>query len=397
MRLHLRTFNAVTALAAAALITGCSSVATVNQPAQSASGHPAVPTGPTGPDLSSPGQSSVVTATCTNSVSDAVTLQRAIDSSAVGSLIEIKGPVCLIVRGITFLSDRTYTGYNTTGTILKQDGAMDYVLASQAYTDNSAYTDDPVTIRDLTIQCNSSGNTDGIIVLNWQADVEGVDVEDCGGSGIVDTNTTANGHAINNTSVNSRFDNNFISDSHGYGFEVQDSDNSVTDGFFDNNEVAQSGLDAIHLENAAGWNITGNNLYLDSRNGIYADRLFRTTISDNHVEDFGVTQSSGTWYGIVGTVQGGGVGSTISNNNISNDMTEGHGAKYIYFCITRTNYGTGYLSVTGNVIVGVRTSDVGLSFSGEPNKLVVASSGNEVSNVGTVKRNAPSVTDTAGV
>ena len=393
MRLHLRAFNAVTALAAAALIAGCSSVATVSQPAQSASGHPAVPTGP---DLSSPGQSSLVTVTCTNSVSDAVTLQRAIDSSAVGSLIEIKGPVCLLVRGITFLSDRTYTGYNTTGTILKQDGAMDYVLASQAYTDNSAYTDDPVTIRDLTIQCNSSGNTDGIIVLNWQADVEGVDVEDCGGSGIVDTNTTANGHAINNTSVNSRFDNNFISDSHGYGFEVQDSDNSVTDGFFDNNEVAQSGLDAIHLENAAGWNITGNNLYLDSRNGIYADRLFRTTISDNHVEDFGVTQSSGTWYGIVGTVQGGGVGSTISNNNISNDMTEGHGARYIYFCITRTNYGTGYLSVTGNVIVGVRTSDVGLSFSGEPNKLVVASSGNEVSNVGTLKRNAPSVTETSG-
>ncbi len=394
MRLHLRTFNAVTALVAAALIAGCSSVATVSRPAQSASGHPAAPTGP---DLPSLGQSGVVTVNCTNSVSDAVTLQRAIDSSAVGSLIEIKGPVCLLVRGITFLSDRTYTGYNTTGTILKQDGAMNYVLASQAYTNNSAYTDDPVTIRDFTIQCNSSGNTDGIIVLNWQADVEGVDVEDCGGSGIVDTNTTANGHAINNTSVNSRFDNNFISDAHGYGFEVQDSDNSVTDGFFDNNEVAQSGLDAIHLENAAGWNITGNNLYLDSQNGIYADRLFRTTISDNHVEDFGVTQTSGTWYGIVGTVQGGGVGSTISSNNISNDMTEGRNARFIYFCITRTNYGTGYLSVTGNVIVGVRNSDVGLSFTGEPNKLVIASSGNEVTNVGTPKRDAPSVTDTAGV
>ena len=47
--------------------------------------------------------------------------------------------------------------------------------------------------------------TDGIIVLNLQVDVEGVDVRNCGGSGIVDTNTAANGKAIDNTSVNSRF------------------------------------------------------------------------------------------------------------------------------------------------------------------------------------------------
>lgn len=383
----MRTFFVLVALIMTAAVAGCSSGATVKQPVQGAGDQPAVPAGS--------GLSAVVTATCTDSTSDAANLQQAIDSSAAGSVIEIRGPTCLLDRGIIFLSDRTYAGYNTSGTILKQDGAMKYVLASQAYADNSPWTGHPVTIRDLTVQCSGTGHADGIIVLNWQADVDGVDVNDCGGSGIVDTNTTANGHAINNTSVNSRFDNNFISNSGEYGFEVLDSGNSVTDGFLDDNQFASSGLDAIHLQNAAGWDITGNHLYSDSQNAIYANRLFGTTISDNYIEDFGSGDGPGAWYGIVATVQGG-IGSTIFNNKIFNDKGEGREAKYIYLCVTGTSYGTGFLSVTGNVIVGDRVSDVGLSFSGGAHKLVVASSGNEVANVGTIRNDASSVTETAG-
>lgn len=384
----MRRFFALTAVLVVAFTGGCSPFATVSPPEQSGGDHPAVLTG------SSP--SNVVTATCTGSVSDAASLQQAIDSSPAGSLIEIKGPVCLLVRGITFLSDRAYTGYGTTGTVLKQDGAAKYVLAAEAYTDNSPYTGGPVAIRDLTVQCDGSGSTDGIIVLNWQANVEEVDVNDCGGSGMVDTSTTANGHAVNNTSVNSRFDNNFISDNHGYGFEVRDSENSVTDGFLDDNQIASSGLDAIHLQDSAGWDVSGNHVYIDSQNGIYASRTYGTTISDNYVEDFGATQQSGTWYGIVATVQGD-VGSTIFNNKIFNEKGEGRGARYIYLGIAGANYGTGYLSVTGNVITGVQASDVGLSFSAGANKLVVASSGNEVANVGTMKIDTPGVAETAGI
>lgn len=383
----MRTFFALVVLIVTATAAGCSSAATVKQPAPSPSEQPSVP--------ASSGLSAVVTAVCTGKTSDAASLQQAIDSSAVGSLIEIKGPTCLLDKGIIFLADRTYAGYDTTGTILKQDGPMGYVLAAQAYADNTTWTGDPVTIRDLTVQCNGSGHTDGLIVLNWQADVEGVDVNDCGGSGIVDTNTTANGHAISNTSVNSRFDDNFISNSGEYGFEVLDSGNSVTDGFLDDNQIGYSGLDAIHLQNAAGWDISGNHLYSDAQNAIYANRLFGTTISDNYIEDFGAAKNSGTWYGIVATVQGG-VGSTIFNNKISNDKGEGRRARYIYLCITGTNYGTGFLSVTGNVIVGDQRSDVGLSFSGGANKLAVVSSGNEVANVGTIRSDTSSVTESAG-
>jgi len=340
-------------------------------------------------------RSGEVNVACTDSPSDAADLQDAINSSPPGTVIEIMGGTCLLTKGITLLGDRTYAGANASGTVLKQEGDMAYVLASGAYVDNSQTTGDPLAVRDLTVECNGSGNTDGIIILNWQADVEGVDVNGCGGSGIVDTNTTANGSAITNTSVNSRFDNNFISNSGQYGFDVYDTQNSVADGFLDDNQIAASGQDAIHLDNAAGWAISGNHLYNDHHDAIYADRLYGTTISNNYIEDFGLMQGSGTWYGITGTVQGT-FGSTIFNNKIFNDKGEQSGAQYIYVGITECNYGTCYLSVTGNVIVGVRSSDVGFFFDGGSNRLVVASSANEVAQVGSVRSNGSSVTGNGG-
>jgi parallel beta-helix repeat protein len=341
------------------------------------------------------GPPGVVSVACTDSASDAANLQHAINSSAPGADIEIQGGTCLLTTGITLLSDRTYTGENTSGTVLQQGGDMGYVLASDTYVDNASTTGEPLAVQDLTIECDGTGSTDGIIILNWLAEVEEVDVSGCGGSGIVDTNTTANGSAISNSSVNSRFDDNFISDSGQNGFEVHDSRNSVTDGFLDNNQISSSGQDAIHLDNAAGWNISGNHLYGNTHNGIYASRVFGTTISDNYIEDFGDKQESGTWYGIICTVQGS-VGSTISDNKISNDKGEDPGARYVYVGVAQVNYGTGYLSVTGNVIVGVRSSDVGFSFGGGSNELVVASSGNEVAQVGTVTSDARGVTRTSG-
>lgn len=382
----MRVLLALGALTIAAAVAACTSTATGTDNGKNISAQPTIPA-----DTRPP---SAVTATCTDKTSDAAGLQQAINSSSPGAVIRIRG-VCLLTRGIVFLSNRTYTGYNTTGTVLKQDGDMSYVMASQSYADNSSSTGGPVAIRDLTVECNGSGSTNGIVVLNWQSDVEEVDVHGCGGSGIVDTNTTASGKSIRNASPNSRFDNNFITNSGRYGFEIDDSGNSVTDGFLDDNIIGHSGLDGIHIDNAAGWDISGNHLYGNASNGINVGRLYGTTISNNYIEDFGRRQSSGTWSGITATVQGR-VGSTIFNNKIFNHNGESPGAKYIYLHITGTNYGIGYLSVTGNVIVGDRSSDVGLAFDGGSNKLIVASSGNEIGHVGTVNRATRSVTETGG-
>jgi hypothetical protein len=371
-----------------AVITACSATSTS-------------PTGQQSPTIqpTATGQQQTVTVTtsvtCQDDASDADRLQQAINSTRPGAAIGISGGTCLLTKGISLPGDRTYVGASRTGTVLRQDGDMGYMLASSSYLDNSPTTGQPLAIRNLTVDCSGSGSTDGIIILNWQVDVEGVDVRNCGGSGIVDTNTAANGRAIDNTSVNSRFENNFISDSGRYGFEVRDSDNSVTDGYLVNNQIASSGADAIHLENAAGWNISGNHLYSDGGDAIYAHRLYGTTIYGNHIEDFGLGQSSGTWYGIVGTAQGG-MGSTVFNNTVSNNKGESAGARYIYIAVTRANYGTGYLSVTGNIVLGVRSSDVGLSFDGGANKLSVASSGNKVARAGTASRHDRNATLTRG-
>lgn len=342
----------------------------------------------------SPPVAVAISVTCTDSRSDAAGLQQAINSSPSGAAIEIKGSTCLLDKGITLLGDRTYVGAGRTDTVLKQDGDMGYMLASDTYAHDSPTTGQPLTISDLTVQCNGSGSTDGIVILNWQAQVQGVDVNNCGGSGIVDTNTTESGQAITNTSVNSRFENNFISNSGQYGFEVYDSRNSVTDGYFADNQIASSGGDAIHLDNAAGWNISGNHLYGDAGNAIYANRLYGTTIYGNHIEDFGLGQTSGTWYGIAGTAQGG-MGSTIFNNTISNNSGE-TGASYVYIAVTEANYGTAYVSVTGNIVLAVRPSDVGFFFNGGAGKLAVVSSGNKVARAGTATRNGADVTETHG-
>jgi Right handed beta helix region len=336
----------------------------------------------------------VVPVACHGDSSDADTLQRAINASSSGATIAIGG-LCRLTKSITLLPDRSYTGSTPTGTVLRQAASMDFVLASSGYVHNYSSTGDPLSLRDLTVACNGSGQTNGIIVLNWLADVEHVNVTDCGGSGIVDSSRTANGTLITNTSVNSRFDNNFISGSGRYGFYVNDPETSVTDGYLEDNQIASSGGDAIHMDDSSGWTITGNHLYGVGQNAIYASRLYGTTISDNYIEDFGSKQNSGTWYGIEATAQGD-TGSTISGNKVFNNNGESRSAKYIYIGITQVNSGTSYLAVNGNVIVGVRPDDVGLSVSGGSHHLVVASQGNEIANVGTATRHYGNVIITGG-
>lgn len=330
---------------------------------------------------------------CHDDRSDAGALQRAIDASPRGATIAIGGR-CMLTSSITLLSDRSYTGSSATGTVLQQAAGMGFVLAADTYAHNLSATGDPLSIRDLTVACDGSGQTDGIIVLNWLADVEHVVVRNCGGSGIVDSSVTANGTPITNTSVNSRFENNFITNSGRYGFYVNDQQNSVTDGYLQGNQIAFSGADAIHLDDASGWTITANHLYGVGQNAIYANRLFGTTISDNYIEDFGSKQRSGTWYGIEATAQGG-IGSTISGNSVFNAHSLSSSASYVYIGITRVNSGTSYLAATGNVILGAG-SGVGFLFSGGANRLVVASSGNAIAGVGTAIRRSGDVTVTRG-
>jgi hypothetical protein len=260
---------------------------------------------------------------------------------------------------------------------------------------NDSTTGPPLTIQQLTVACSGRGQTDGIVILNWQAEVQDVDVSNCGGSGIVDTSQTADGRTITNTSVNSWFVDNSISGSGANGFRVVDNGNAVTDGYLVDNQISSSQGSAIEMANAAGWHISGNHLYNDATNGIIVERMYGTAISGNYIEDFASRQAAGTWYGIAGSTQNGD-GSTIYGNNVFNDAGESGHARHVYIAIIGTNAGTGHVSVTGNVIAGASKSDIALSFNGGGYNLIVASSGNVVSNVGTITQHSGSVSISAG-
>jgi hypothetical protein len=368
------------------LVVVCLAVAGCSVPG-TGSGSPTASARPTASDQHPPSATSkafVTQVNCGDTSADAGALQQAIDKSPDGSVIQIGG-TCLLNRGIVLLPNRTYTGASRTGTVLKQAATMPYVLASSAYVDNSSTTGSPLAIQQLTVACSGRGSTDGIIILNWQTDVQQVDVSNCGGDGIVDTSQTPNGATIGNTSVNSRFADNFITGSGGNGFRVIDHGNSVTDGYLLDNRIADSGGDAVLMDNAAGWNISGNHLYNDKSDGIMANRLYGTTISGNYIEDFASRQKASQWYGIVGTVQGGN-GSTIFGNRIFNDLGETGNATHIYIGITSVNGRTGNIAINGNAIRGAGLRDVAFSFSAGAGTLTVAVAGNVVTQVGTTVR-----------
>ena len=93
-----------------------------------------------------------------------------------------------------------------------------------------------------------------------------------------------------------------------------------------------------------------------------------------------------TWYGIDGTVQGD-AASTIAGNRVFMFDSEAAGTKFDYIALTQVNYGSGYVSVTGNDIRGAGSAaDTGFYFNaGSGHTLTVTSSGNLVTSVGTAR------------
>jgi hypothetical protein len=333
-----------------------------------------------------------IEATCTNSTTDAATINGAIAGSNVGDEIIIGGR-CLINQTIKLLGDRSYRGESRTGTTLTQAAGADLtaILASDSYLDNSPTTGTPVSVRQMTLNGNADNNTAptaGFIVRSWQTVIEDLQIRSMGGHGIWFSNESANGTRLTNTSVNGQIVGNFITDSGGHGIFVDDPGNSLTDWNLSRNWIASSGLDGIHLDNAAGWVIRNNHVYGVPRNAIYANRLWGTSITDNYIEDFGGTSDAGTWYGIQATVQGG-VASTISDNKVFNIDGESNAeSTYRYVGISQVNYDTGIVSVTGNAVRGGGSpSGTGFYFARGPGEaLMVSSTGNIAADIGKVRR-----------
>jgi hypothetical protein len=337
-----------------------------------------------------------------NAATDADTINAAIAASPRGAEIVIRGP-CLINKTIRLLDNRSYRGESRTGTLLKQaDGAnLVALMANAAFLDNGDYTGEPVEVRQLTLDGNQKHNaqaqTDGLILRSWLSVVEGVCITNMTGNGLRVTNRSADGTKLKNSQVNGRIAGNFIENSGGHGIYIEDTQNAVTDWILTDNWIASSGLDGIHLDNAAGWFIEHNHIYGVGHDAISANSLFATAICDNYIEDFGETKSPGTWCGIRATLNGGN-GSTIAANRIFNvNMNRRSQADFHYLDLA-VNYGTGMVAVTGNVISGTGTprETAQCFMAGDNRKLTVVSVGNLIEGVETHRLLGSHVTVSAG-
>jgi len=343
----------------------------------------------------------VVNVYCKNTASDAATLNGAIAQSKTGDHISIHGQ-CLVNETVVLYGDRTYAGDSRTGTVIKQAcGAnLPALLASDSWKVDSSTTGLPVRIAHLTLDGNAPENTgtNVLVIRSWLTVIEDVVVQNAPGDGIQVTNLSRNGTALQNTQVNGRISNCFVTNSGANGVHVVDTGNSVTDWDLLDCWIASSGESAITMDNAAGWKIRGNHLYGVPQNAIYADRCFGTGIEGNYIEDFGDSGGSGnTWYGIACTAQGD-VASVINSNKIFMFNTEPSTGSFVYIGVPQVNYDIAEMGVVGNTILGSGSSrDIGLSYQlGPGSGLKVVSASNNVQSVGKARVVGPGVTLVAG-
>jgi hypothetical protein len=315
----------------------------------------------------------------------AATLAR----SAEGDAIVFDG-TCLVTETIPLLGNRSYTGRSRTGTVIQQaDGAnLPAIFASDSYLDNSPTTGRGTALRTMTIKANSAANPeagDAVVLRSWQTFVEDVQISDARRHAIRLTNLSANGTPLTNTQVNGRIAENQINRSGGSGLFVEDTGNSVTDWQLEDNYIAGTGGNGIHMQNAAGWMINSNHIYtVGGDHALYADRLWGSSIGDNYIEDFGTI-------GVVARVQGG-AASTITGNRIFTKA--GRGGTFLQVL---GNYGNAKAAVNNNTIRG-RGLGIGLDYQrGSAESLEVTSNGNLVTDVEIDRQVGEGVTINPGV
>jgi hypothetical protein len=246
-----------------------------------------------------------------------------------------------------------------------------------------------VRLAHLTIDGNKAANTgtSALVIRSWLTAIEDVQVRSAPADGIQLTSLGRDGKTgLTSTQVNGRISNVFISGSNGHGLRVLDPGNAVTDWDLLDSWIANSGLSAIQMDNAAGWKILGNHVYGVRQHAIYAHRCWGTTIQNNYVEGFGSEGGeASTWYGIACTVQGG-TASVISDNKVFRLGAKASAlpGRFIYIGVPQVNYGAGMINVVNNVIRGAGGArDIGLSYqAGKGDGLQIVSANNNVQAVG---------------
>jgi Right handed beta helix region len=304
-------------------------------------------------------------ASATNTFSTYGCQDTSADSGAISTaLAGLQPGGTLMLSGECLANISVPAGVTIEGTNTPNPNGADGTVINGSITASGGY---PSTIRDIEIICQSSTTDNGITLDGFEQTVTHVTIYECN-YGIELNGTSGN--------IQDRITNNWIRSSTAYGFYVNDSGNSVTDGMFTGNWVS-GGTDAIYMTNAAGWFIQNNHIYGESGIGMYLNRMFASTVTGNEVADW-------TGYGIKGTVQGSGAqGSVVASNGVYQHVggTAGTAGTAIY--LTANASSNCYVSVTGNTIISTNDGSGSVGIEGSGTGLTFSTSGNLVEDVAT--------------
>lgn len=301
---------------------------------------------------------------------DTVALQAFLDAAPTGSQLQfgpyewvvnavIKYPAGLRLQGTMFRVG--------TGTRIKMaDGAnLDAVLASSLWYSASATPTSaiPTHISHFHINGNKANQTSGLghglVMMNFQSQIEFIIAQDCRGDGIRATGETLAGNGITNTANEINIERCQVRSCNGNGIYIHEHDTAakLTDGWITNCIVSSILEAGIRIDGAAGWFLGWNHTYGTEKSGYRIQRGFRLRMIGNYAESYGDSATVGSYAGIdlfsAGMVTAGPC--QISGNIVSASDTPAVGTTLRGIAIRTLASSSGYVSVTSNGIYG-RTS-----------------------------------------
>jgi hypothetical protein len=289
-----------------------------------------------------------------NGVDDETTeLQAAIDASNEGDTIMFPGGTILFSSRLIFKPGRTYQGSHFTKTILKQKDNSDIaeaLIVTKGWDDNNTTADEPIVMKDIFIdgnKANNTGSADGVRLMNYRCLLDHVFVYQTDGHGIRFTDKNKAGTNITGTAVENRLFRCYAIQCDKAGIYSDGNTGALTDGFIGECVVGNPVEEGIYVNKAAGWIIIGNHVYGSELSGIIAANGDNTSIIGNSVDDFGVSSTPGTYWGIYVTTTTDLWNNTVIGNNI-------------YVKDAYSVSGTTYVGIAGAFGSGVTTGKVSI-------------------------------------
>jgi hypothetical protein len=345
----------------------------------------------------------VVTLPAPTGSDDTSALNAAIASAPPGSTFQFQPGTYKISASLALKSGCIYRGASPASTmygtiIQRQAGASltgNAIVADAGYLagSSSPTSSQPLEIHNLLIDGNKSSDKasagDGLVLMAYRVLVRRVSVLNAPGSGIVLSDVNSAGNRISNTADENRIEDCYVTAAGAKGIWIKDTNASgkITDGYLLNNVVSYCPNDiSIHVARAAGWFIANNHVYSCGTHGFWLSNVWCTFFTHNEVDHYGLSSTTGTYYGINADSILAGRPSVFIGNNVSTTEGSYPANTYQYYRFRNSIAGLSTkLSVVGNVAhqdTGGGASSVWAVFNSNGGALAVSAGFNVVDGPG---------------